>query len=73
MAPNNQDSDVVERRASAVAEGSAVSQEIDKTAAPVHLPIVWRNVVLFLFLHVGAVYGLFLLMFQAQWATVLWG
>lgn len=34
--------------------------------------IVWRNVALFTALHMGAAYGFYLLLFQAQWKTWLW-
>jgi len=33
--------------------------------------IVWRNVILFVFLHIGAVYGLYLFVFRALWCSVL--
>ncbi|KAK2713676.1 acyl-CoA Delta-9 desaturase-like [Artemia franciscana] len=32
--------------------------------------IVWFNVILFTFLHIGALYGVYLLMFTAKWETV---
>ncbi|XP_014252741.1 acyl-CoA Delta(11) desaturase-like [Cimex lectularius] len=35
------------------------------------LTIVWRNVILFAYLHLAAVYGLYSLVFEAQWKTVL--
>ncbi|CAI2352718.1 unnamed protein product [Caenorhabditis sp. 36 PRJEB53466] len=34
--------------------------------------IVWRNVILFSALHVGALIGLYQLVFQAKWPTVVW-
>lgn len=35
--------------------------------------LVWRNIILFVALHVGAVYGLWLLLTAAQWKTVVFG
>lgn len=37
---------------------------------PYKMQIVWRNVALFALLHLGSVYGLYLLIFQAKLATV---
>ncbi|XP_047106150.1 acyl-CoA Delta-9 desaturase-like [Schistocerca piceifrons] len=34
--------------------------------------IVWRNVVVFIYLHVATVYGLYLALTAAKWATVYW-
>lgn len=39
---------------------------------PYQTVIVWRNVILFALLHLGSVYGLYMLIFQAKWATVAW-
>lgn len=35
--------------------------------------IVWRNVILFALLHIGGVYGAFLFLFKAMWATRIFG
>lgn len=35
--------------------------------------IVWRNVIAFVYLHVGAVYGLYLMLTVAKFYTFLWG
>ena len=35
--------------------------------------IVWKNVMIFVFLHLGAFYGLYLSVFYAQWTTILIG
>lgn len=35
--------------------------------------IVWRNVILFLLLHIGGVYGAYLFLVKAMWATRLFG
>lgn len=34
--------------------------------------IVWRNVIAFIYLHVGAVYGLYLMLSGAKLLTILW-
>lgn len=34
------------------------------------MKIVWRNVILFVLLHLASIYGLYLWMFKAKWATV---
>jgi len=36
------------------------------------LEIVWRNVMVFVYLHVAAVYGFYLLLTAAKWNTVAW-
>lgn len=36
------------------------------------LQIVWRNVLLFAYLHLAAVYGAYLMIFEAKWFTVAW-
>lgn len=35
--------------------------------------IVWRNVLLFGYLHVAALLGAYLSIFSAKWLTVVWG
>jgi hypothetical protein len=37
------------------------------------LQIVWRNVILFAYLHLAALYGAYLLVTSAKWPTVIWG
>jgi len=36
------------------------------------MKIVWRNVILMSLLHLGSVYGLYLILFEAKWTTWLW-
>ncbi|KHJ92172.1 stearoyl-CoA 9-desaturase [Oesophagostomum dentatum] len=36
------------------------------------MEIVWRNVILFAALHIGAVIGFYQMLFVAKWATVMW-
>ncbi len=38
----------------------------------IDLPIVWRNVAVFALLHIGALYGVYL-MFYAKWSTLIFG
>ncbi|EFA12799.1 acyl-CoA Delta(11) desaturase-like isoform X1 [Tribolium castaneum] len=35
--------------------------------------IVWRNVLIFIYLHIAGIYGLYYAIAQAQWKTLLWG
>lgn len=42
-----------------------------KKAEKRKLKLVWRNIMLFGYLHLAAVYGGFLLLTQAKWATVV--
>jgi hypothetical protein len=34
--------------------------------------IVWRNVIIFLYVHLAAIYGLYVAIFKAKALTVLW-
>uniref|UniRef100_T1IHS8 Fatty acid desaturase domain-containing protein n=1 Tax=Strigamia maritima TaxID=126957 RepID=T1IHS8_STRMM len=45
---------------------------IPESKEAVPMRIVWRNVVLFTYLHLAAVYGLYLLIFQAKTLTLVW-
>lgn len=49
----------------------------DKTVAPSaqkrELQIVWKNVAIFSYLHIAAVYGAYLFFTQAKWATCVFG
>ena len=37
------------------------------------LQIVWRNVVIYIYFHVAALYGLYLGFVSAKWPTIAWG
>ena len=37
------------------------------------MEIVWRNVIKLALLHLAGVYGFYLLLLKAKWATLLWG
>lgn len=34
--------------------------------------IVWKNVVVFLYIHLGALYGVYMLFSQAKWLSFVW-
>lgn len=38
-----------------------------------HLKLVWRNIILFAYLHFAAVYGLYLMLSSAKWSTCIFG
>lgn len=37
------------------------------------LRLVWRNILLFAYLHLAAIYGLYLAITAAKWRTLVWG
>ena len=39
----------------------------------VQMQIVWRNVVIYIYFHVAALYGLYLGFVSAKWPTIAWG
>jgi len=71
MAPKftvgDETSDTIVEHTTGHPEGTAVSDK-----KPFKAKIVWRNVILFAFLHVGALYGFYLFLTAAKWATWLW-
>lgn len=38
-----------------------------------NIKLVWRNIILFVYLHIAAVYGLWLMFASAQWKTGIFG
>lgn len=50
-----------------------VNDEKIKQPSEYKLQIVWRNVILFVFLHIGAAYGFKLMLFNAKWQTGVFG
>jgi len=54
----------------ATARPQGGAQEEDSTY---RLEIVWRNVLVFVYLHIAAVYGGYLMLTAAKWYTVAWG
>lgn len=47
--------------------------EVAPVAVKRKLQIVWRNVMLFALLHVGGVYGAYLFLAKAKWASCVFG
>lgn len=48
-----------------------VSKSQPTTAGRRNIKLVWRNIILFAYLHVAAVYGFWLMLVSAQWKTGL--
>lgn len=48
-------------------------QMIQNSKSKYQWKIVWRNVIAFLYLHFGALYGLYILIVAANVYTLLWG
>lgn len=47
--------------------------EVEEKPSERKLQLVWRNIVLFIYLHAVALYGLYLCVTSARWATVIFG
>jgi stearoyl-CoA desaturase (delta-9 desaturase) len=47
--------------------------ELTESTHPYIMEIIWRNVLVFIGLHVGALYGLLLFLTAAKVATLVWG
>jgi stearoyl-CoA desaturase (delta-9 desaturase) len=75
MAPNIQFKDVVPEVAGVLYEGDAetvdggLKNPVKGYAERRKLKLVWRNIILFAYLHVAAIYGLWLMLTSAKWAT----
>lgn len=54
------------------AEVAAAKLVSSKKVQPADLPIVWKNVILFIYLHLGALYGLYLC-FYCKGSTIVFG
>lgn len=52
-------------------DGTEVSATVPPTAEKVKWQLVWRNIIIFTLLHIGAVYGAYLFLFKAMWTTCL--
>lgn len=48
------------------------SQKAQSATTKYEWKIVWRNVIAFVYLHLGAIYGLYLLLVAAKGYTFLW-
>lgn len=73
MAPNVSDLNGVlfedDAATADMALGTAPVMKADKQP----LKFVWRNIILFAYLHLAAVYGGYLFLFKAQWLTCIFG
>lgn len=48
--------------------------EVDVMDIPNRIDLVWRNIYLFIYLHIAAAYGLYLFVTgNVMWQTVIWG
>lgn len=51
----------------------AIKPQIKSTLPQYRWQIVWRNVFIFIYLHIAALYGLYYTITAAQLKTLLWG
>jgi len=54
-----------------VPDENTSTNEEDKQSIPTQ--IVWKNVVIYIYFHIAALYGIYLCFASAKWATVAWG
>ena len=40
---------------------------------PVKTQIVWKNVMIYIYFHAAALYGIYLCFASAKWTTIVWG
>lgn len=77
MAPNAQmkelDVNGVLNETDAETIDGGLSKPVVKFAERRKLKLVWRNIILFAYLHVAAIYGLWLMLTSAKWATGAFG
>jgi stearoyl-CoA desaturase (delta-9 desaturase) len=45
----------------------------EEDAQPIKIQIVWKNVVIYIYFHIAALYGIYLCFASAKWATIPWG
>lgn len=48
-------------------------QSLSESKKKIKRQIVWRNVIIFMYLHLGAIYGLYLVFTSAKIVTTLFG
>ncbi|KAF4518902.1 hypothetical protein B566_EDAN006740 [Ephemera danica] len=48
------------------------AKEVLKLDEPYRMSLVWRNILIFIYLHLGALYGVYLVIFHAKFYTFLW-
>ena len=69
MPPNVQTQTVNEIASTSFADVKLVQEKKKSTVKPRHEQIVWRNVVLMAYLHLAALYGVYLCFTSAKWKT----
>ena len=70
----NSNTDSVTERKTAENKEMTPNEEIDVMSIPNRTDIVWKNVYLFIYLHIASAYGLYLLVTgQVMWQTIIWG
>lgn len=73
MAPNATDANGVLFESDAVTPDLALSTPAIEQADNRPLKLVWRNIILFAYLHLAALYGGYLFLFSAKWQTDVLG
>lgn len=74
MAPN-----ISEDVTGVLFESDAATPDLALASAPVYKAdnkakqLVWRNIILFAYLHLAALYGGYLFLFSAKWQTDIFG
>jgi stearoyl-CoA desaturase (Delta-9 desaturase) len=63
---NDKKEEITPEQTNTIANGANV---VKKEPEEIELPIVWRNVIIFVFLHLGALYGIYLCSY-AKWETL---
>ena len=74
------DSDTLRQRVAEVIEDEddllpstdSIAESKESPTNPPGREYVWRNIIFFIYLHVGAVYGLYLALTKASWFTLFW-
>lgn len=49
------------------------TQKLQKQKVFYEWRIVWKNIAIFLYIHLAAIYGLYVICFQAKRWTIIWG
>ena len=72
MAPRIEDSEPNHGQIEHEQAAAATNRHFNEKKEQVQMPVVWRNVVIFIMLHLGALYGIYSC-FYAKWQTNLFG
>lgn len=70
-AENNKNADMLRQRSVEKETNKEVQTAATKTNKIFESDLVWRNIILFIFLHTGASYGLYLVFTQAKLPTTI--